>query len=203
MLRFSYSDHFLSVIHASLHPLTFSNDFSFEAAEPVLHKFHMEPLELREQKIAKMAAVHWQRWQPCLCMVKTFKNLLLQNRGCLGLILCTNHWGREVYQSCLNNGLTLTFDLLQWGQGCFPIHFYRRHIFVWEKWWEFQTASHLKPLAQCCSNFMWSLLGSGEWKFTKNGHGSLTKMTAMPIYGKTFKNLLQNKGCLWAESLHK
>ena len=28
-------------------------------------------------------------------------------------------------------------------------------------------------------------------------------MAAMPIYGKTFKNLLQNLGCLVAHSLHK
>ena len=33
--------------------------------------------------IAKMAAVHRPRWPPCPYMVKPFKNLLLQNRGCL------------------------------------------------------------------------------------------------------------------------
>ena len=43
MLRMSYSDHFLSVVRASVCPLTFSNDFSAEAAEPILLKFHMEP----------------------------------------------------------------------------------------------------------------------------------------------------------------
>ena len=36
-----------------------------------------------------------------------------------------------------------------------------------------------------------------------NGCCSLTKMAAMPIYVKTFKNVLQNRGCLVAESLHK
>ena len=39
MLRMSYSDYFLTVIH----PLTFSDDFSSEAAEQILLKFHMEP----------------------------------------------------------------------------------------------------------------------------------------------------------------
>ena len=34
-----------------------------------------------ERKIAKMVAVHWP---PCPYMVKTFKNLLLQKRECLG-----------------------------------------------------------------------------------------------------------------------
>ena len=37
-----------------------------------------------EGKIAKMVAVCWPRWPPCPYMVKIFKNLLLQNRECLG-----------------------------------------------------------------------------------------------------------------------
>ena len=37
-----------------------------------------------ERKIAKMVAVRWPRWLPRPYMVKTFKNLLLQNRKCLG-----------------------------------------------------------------------------------------------------------------------
>ena len=43
MLRMSYCDHFSSIVHASVRPLTFSNDFSDEAPEPILLKFHMEP----------------------------------------------------------------------------------------------------------------------------------------------------------------
>ena len=37
-----------------------------------------------ERKIAKMVAVRRPRWPPCPYMVKTFKNLFLHNRGCLG-----------------------------------------------------------------------------------------------------------------------
>ena len=37
-----------------------------------------------ELNIAKMIAVRRPRWPPCPYMVKTFKNLLLHNRGCLG-----------------------------------------------------------------------------------------------------------------------
>ena len=37
-----------------------------------------------ERKIAKMVAVRWPSWPPRPYMVKTFKNLLLQNRECLG-----------------------------------------------------------------------------------------------------------------------
>ena len=33
-----------------------------------------------EWKIAKMVAVYWPRWLSCPYMVKTFKNLLLQNK---------------------------------------------------------------------------------------------------------------------------
>ena len=41
-------------------------------------------LRVGERKIAKMAAVRWPRWLPRPYLVKTFKNLLLQNRECLG-----------------------------------------------------------------------------------------------------------------------
>ena len=54
-LRISYSDHFLSVVcgcmPASICLFTFSEDFSSEAAHPIL-------LRLGEQKIAKMVAIH-------------------------------------------------------------------------------------------------------------------------------------------------
>ena len=70
----SYCDHFSSVVRPCVRPLTFSNDFSSEAAEPILG----------ERKIAKMVAAHWPRWPPRSYMVKTFKNLLLQNRERLG-----------------------------------------------------------------------------------------------------------------------
>ena len=43
---------------ASVRPLTFSNDFSSEATEPILLKFHMEPSKGGGMgKIAKMVAV--------------------------------------------------------------------------------------------------------------------------------------------------
>ena len=41
-------------------------------------------LRVGKRKIAKMVAVHWPRWPPRPYMVKTFKNLLLQNPECLG-----------------------------------------------------------------------------------------------------------------------
>ena len=60
MLMVSYSDHFLSVVCPSVRPsvlLTFSNDFSSEAAELFLVKFHVELPRLGERKIAEIVAV--------------------------------------------------------------------------------------------------------------------------------------------------
>ena len=79
----SYCDHFSSVVRPAVRPLTFSNNFSSEASEPILH-FIWSLLRVGERKIAKMVAVRRPRWPPCPYMVKTFKNLLLHNRGCLG-----------------------------------------------------------------------------------------------------------------------
>ena len=81
------------------------------------------------------------------------------------------------------------------------MHLYRHHTFVWEKCWEFQTTSPLKPLGQCCSNFMWSLLGLREWKIAKMVAVHWSRWPPCPYIVKTFKNLLlQNRGCLGAES---
>ena len=44
----------------------------------------------------------------------------------------------------------------------------------------FQTSFPEKPLGRLKSNFMWSLIGMGEWKFVQMAH--MTKMAAMPIY---------------------
>ena len=61
-----------------------SNDFSSGASGPIFSNFIWSLLRLRERKIAKMVAVRWRRWPPCPYMLKTFKNLLLQNLGCIG-----------------------------------------------------------------------------------------------------------------------
>ena len=54
-----------------------------------------------------------------------------------------------------------------------------------------QTSSPLKPLGQLNSNFIWRLLR----KVCSNGPGHMTKMAAMPIYGKNplKKLLFQNQ----------
>ena len=117
-------------------------------------------------KIAKMVAVQWPRWPPCPYVVNTFTNLLLQNRGCLG--------ADSLHKLPGTGGLP---KLLKWsyidvwpfyGEVKFasicicmgPIHLYGKNVdnFKWPA---------LKPLGQCCSNFIWRLLGAGERKIAK------------------------------------
>ena len=95
MLRMSCCDHFLSVVR----PLTFSNDFSSEATEPILLKFHMEPRTLGKLKIAKMVAVHLTKMSVMLIYGKNPLKIFSRTEDALGLYLCTTHRGREVYQS--------------------------------------------------------------------------------------------------------
>ena len=53
------------------------------------------------------------------------------------------------------------------------------------------------------SNFIWSLLRLGEQKIAKMVVVRWPRWPSCPYLVKTFKNLLQNWGCLGAESLHK
>ena len=77
-------------MHASVHLSVRPSVNIFKVTSPLkplsqfCSNFIQSLLRLGEQKIAKMVAVHWPRWPPCPYMIKTFKNLLLQNRGCLG-----------------------------------------------------------------------------------------------------------------------
>ena len=130
-----------------------------------------------EWKIAKMVVVHCPRWQLSPYIVKCFKNHLIRNQI---------------------NGHTLTFDLFTLRSSLHP------YAYVWEKCSEFQMTSPLEPLGQCCSNFIWSLPGAGEWKIAKIVAVQWPRWLPCPYMVKTFKNLLlQDRGCLVAESLHK
>ena len=62
---------------------------------------------------------------------------------------------------------------LPWGY----IHVYDHHL---------QGSFSLKLFGQSKSNFMRSLLGKAERKYI-NGPGHMTKMAAMPIYGKNLQ----------------
>ena len=90
-------------------------------------------LGVGEQKIAKMVMVHWPEGSPCPYMVKTFKNLLLQNQASLEFWSLQKSWGM--------GGLP---KLLKWWSyvDIWPFLQYP-HVFVWSlyiymgKCWEF------------------------------------------------------------------
>ena len=141
-------------------------------------------LRLGEQKIAKMVMVHWQWWLPCPYMVKTFKNLLLQNRGWLR--------AESLHKSLGTRGLP---RLLK----------YLLYIDVWSFYCEVKFASlcicmgTIQLYGKNVENFkqllLWSIwanvaqilcrasLGWGNERLLKC-RSPLTKMAAMPIYGK-------------------
>ena len=80
------------------------------------------------------------------------------------------------------------------------------HLSLYAHWWaynacstvcrtssvvrqDFKTSSHLKPLGQLKPIFIWTPWDGGT-KLCSNGPGHMTKMAAIPIYGKNLKNLL-------------
>ena len=73
-------------------PCTFEweNCWEFQTTSPLkllsqfCSYFIWSHLRVGKQKIAKIVGFSWPRWPPCPYMIKTFKNLLLQNRECLG-----------------------------------------------------------------------------------------------------------------------
>ena len=94
-----------------------SNTSPLEPLGQFCTNFIWSLLRLGEWNIAKMVAVHWPRWPPCPYMVKTFKNLLLQNRGRLGA------------ESLLKSSGTTKVDKIMVLQVCFPMHLYgKKHL---------------------------------------------------------------------------
>ena len=64
-----------------------------------------------EKRLQKMVVIHRPKWLPCPYMVKTFKNLLLQNQISPGLLSLHKLWGTGDLQKLLNGDPMLTFDL--------------------------------------------------------------------------------------------
>ena len=127
---------------------------SLKPLSQICSNFILRLLRSGERKIAKMVAVHWPRWPPCPYMVKSFKNLLLQNRGCLG--------AESVHKSSGTGGLPKLLKRLSYID-IWPFYgkvkFASQCIcmspitFVSENCLELLTTSPPKPLSQICSNF--------------------------------------------------
>ena len=126
-LRMSYCDHLLSVIcrrpqlwtTSPLKPLgQFSSNF-------------MWSLLLKEDwKIVQMITVRHSRLPPCPYMVKTLKNLLLQNQESFKAESWYIASRTQGLQSCSNDDPRLTFDLFTAKSNLHP------HAFVWGKYWK-------------------------------------------------------------------
>ena len=82
----SYCDHFSSVVCPSVRPSVniFKRLLLWNRWANFAQISYGASLGWGERKTAKMVAVRWPRWPPHPYMVKTFKNLLLQNREFLG-----------------------------------------------------------------------------------------------------------------------
>ena len=180
----------------------FQTTFPLKPLGQCCSNFIWSLLRWGERKIAKMVAVHWPRWQPCPYMVKTFKNLLLQNRGCFG--------AESLHKSSGTGGLS---KLLKWWL----------YIEVWSLYGEVKFASlcicmgtiHLYGTS--VENFiwlLWSLWASvaqiscgaslGERKIAKMVAVNWPGWLPCPYMVKTFRNLLlQNQVSPGALSLHK
>ena len=199
MLRMSYCDHFSSIFRPSVN--IFKRLLLWRRWANFAN-FIWSLLRVGEWKIAKMVAVGWPRWPPCPYMVRTFKNLILQNQGCWIFAQIIEDGRSTKIAKRIIVHWSLTF--LQQGQVCFPMQLYEPHTFDRENCWEFQRTSPLKPLCQFCSNLIRSHLRVGKRQIAKIVAVSWPRWPPCPYMVKTFKNLLlQNWECLGAESLQK
>ena len=75
------------------------NIFSSETALPIKAKFYVEPPWEGGTKVCINGPGHMTRWPPCPYMVKTFKNLLLQNQKSYDLENWHVAFGTQALQS--------------------------------------------------------------------------------------------------------
>ena len=132
MLRISYNDHFLSVFRPNVCASVCPSVKIFKQLllwSQFCSDFIWSLLRLGERMIAKIVAVHWPRWPPCPYMVKTLKNLFLQNWGRPGAESLHKSSGRggggggsTKVAKIMVIHWHLTF--LRQGQVCFPMHVY-------------------------------------------------------------------------------
>ena len=141
-----------------------SNDFSSGACGPVLLKFHLEPPLGREMNDCKNGCSPLTKMATMTIYGKTFKKLLLQNRG-----------------------RTLTFNLFTARSILLPC------AFVWEKCSEFQTTSSGAGFAQALAAMLkiYFELFQGSHRFEKclKMKGSLEKSLKIKFVLKSPRKL--------------
>ena len=153
MLRMSYSDHFLSVIRPSV-------CLCIRASVNIFKRLLLWSHWANFAQISYGASLDWGierllKWSWSIdqdglhahVWKKPLKIFFSRTKDALELNLCIKD-GRSIkFAKMMVVRWRLTF--LRQGQVCFPVHLYGSHTFVWEKCWEFQTASPLKQLGQC------------------------------------------------------
>ena len=158
-------------------------------------------LKSGERKIAKMVAVGRPRWPPCPYMVRPFKNLLLQNWGCLG--------AKSVHKSSGTGDLPKLLKRLSYVD-IWPFYgkvkFASPRIcmspitFIWENCWEFDDFSEatepnlLRFLAHLSMKCAWwaivvnqcpsSIMGHAAWTIALKAYSSYTPGPIDSILGR-------------------
>ena len=140
-----------------------------------------------------MVAVRRPRWPPCPYMVKTFKTLLLHNRGCLGAESLHESSGTGGQPKLLKElsyvDVWPFYGKVKFASLCIcmsSIHLNGKivksfkRLLLWSLWPNFVQISHGATWPPCP---VW-----GNKRLLKLSR-SVTKMAAMPIYGK---NLLKS-----------
>ena len=89
----------------------FSNTFLSETAWPIRPKFYVEPPWEGGKKIYINRLGHKTKMAAMPKLIKTLKNLLLQNQKSYDLQLGMYHWGPKLYKVYINDdpGLPLTY----------------------------------------------------------------------------------------------
>ena len=210
---------------------TFSNISPLKPLGRLKQNFIWSPLETGEQKFVQTVLVTWPRWPPCPYMVKTLQ-IVSGTKRQMTLKLGMQHQVREYYHINSGNdpGLTLTYMYLTARSNLIP------YAFVWEKgkkkgflaqlsrWWAYRigrppssSVAFVHTLLNIFSSeAAWPIIvkfhmeppWDGVTKVYSNGPGHMTKMAAMPIYGKNLKkfyspepkgwwswNMFCSKGC--------
>ena len=181
MLRMSYSEHFLSCVHLCVHPVTFSNDYPSEAAQPILLKFHRVSLSWGNERLLKWSwsidqdDCHAHIWS------KPLKSSSAEQRMHWGWICAQIIGYRRSTRVAKIMVVHWHLTFLRRGQVCFPMHLYAHHTFVWENVENFKRLllwSLWANVTQISCGASW---GQGM-KDCQNSCGPLTKMATMPIY---------------------
>ena len=139
--------------------LRISNDFFSAASGPMLLKISCGAfLGWGKERLLKWLRSIDQDGRHAHIWSKSLKIFFSRTEDALGLNLCTNHQGREVYKTMMVLHCTLTFDFFTTRSSLLPYAFVWAPYICMGKMWRIST---LKPLGQCCSDFMWSLLRLG------------------------------------------